>query len=316
VPNVRNFTEGRAMSTFDARGLKVKVQIVPGVVSTSGRVVAQSPAYATVVKKGSVVTVDVGGTPPRVTVPSVVGLSEAMAKSQLTAIGFNVRVKTVKQTDISQKEGDVLGESPDARAGALKGSIVTIRVVSGTALVAVPEWSNDSPQEAGAVLIKADLEPGTSSKEYGTPVAPGDVISSNPPSGKLVRQGTTVALVISGGPGIQIPNDLIGQALPAAETELQTLGLSVAKGRVDIATPAVGLWGNVAGFNCNAPANQKQFPHCAAGSAVGPGATITLRLGKPSPGSDTTTTSSSTTTTTTTTTVPPPASTTSTPVTP
>jgi eukaryotic-like serine/threonine-protein kinase len=296
VPNVSKLSENRAVSTLRADGLKPKVQVVPGVVGTAGRVISQSPAHPATVRKGSSVVLNVGGTPPQVAVPVVTGLFESVAQQQLGAMGFNVKVRLVKQTEASQIQGTVILEKPTAQAQVPKGTTVMISVVSGSALVTVPNWSKEPAAAAGVLLTTADLKLGSNSTGFSPTVPQGDVIRSSPASGTSIKRGTAVDLVISGGPGVQIPN-LIGQNLQAAELELQGLGLGVAQGR-SYGTPNSGLWGNVAQINCEASVNQAQYPDCAAGSSVGPGATITLRIGRPSAGSDTTTTTISTTTTT------------------
>jgi serine/threonine-protein kinase len=67
-----------------------------------------------------------------VQVPSVTGLSEAQARSDLAQAGFEAQV--VEQNDSSVPEGTVLAQSPKAGSELSRGSTVTITVA-----IAVPE---------------------------------------------------------------------------------------------------------------------------------------------------------------------------------
>jgi serine/threonine-protein kinase len=87
-------------------------------------VVATDPQAAESVPVGSTVVVSWSSGP--VTVPSVVGLTEAQAKSKLSDAGFEVAV--VRDSTTPAEKGRVLAQSPQALSEQSRGSTVTITV--------------------------------------------------------------------------------------------------------------------------------------------------------------------------------------------
>jgi serine/threonine-protein kinase len=87
-------------------------------------VVATDPEAAETVPVGSTVVVSWSSGP--VTVPSVVGLTEAQAKRRLTDAGFDVAV--VRDSTTPAEKGRVLAQSPEALTEQSRGSTVTITV--------------------------------------------------------------------------------------------------------------------------------------------------------------------------------------------
>jgi serine/threonine-protein kinase len=92
----------------------------------AGAVVSQSQPPGTSVDAGS--PVDITVSDGRVAVPSVVGESEAQARSDLINAGFEPNV--IKQEDGSKPAGTVLAQSPKAGTSAVKGTLVTITVAT------------------------------------------------------------------------------------------------------------------------------------------------------------------------------------------
>ncbi len=91
-----------------------------------GSVIAQDPTASTSVDAGSRVNIAVSN--GRVPVPSVVGKSEAQAKSDLANAGFQVNVTT--QDSSSESPGTVLAQSPLGGNTAIRGTLVTITVAT------------------------------------------------------------------------------------------------------------------------------------------------------------------------------------------
>jgi serine/threonine-protein kinase len=87
-------------------------------------VVATDPQAAENVPVGSTVVVSWSSGP--VTVPSVVGLTEAQAKKKLSDAGFEVAV--VRDSTTPAEKGRVLAQSPQALSEQSRGSTVTITV--------------------------------------------------------------------------------------------------------------------------------------------------------------------------------------------
>ena len=94
----------------------------------------QSPTFNTSVDAGTLVNITVSN--GKVPVPSVVGKSQAQAKSDLANYGFNVNV--VEQVDGSKDPGTVLAQSRQGGTTALKGTLVTITVATAPPFTPTP----------------------------------------------------------------------------------------------------------------------------------------------------------------------------------
>ena len=89
-----------------------------------GAITAQNPPAQSQVDAGSLVDVSVSN--GKAKVPTVVGASEAQARSELINAGFEVNVTA--QEDGTVPAGQVLAQSPKAGTSAVKGTLVTITV--------------------------------------------------------------------------------------------------------------------------------------------------------------------------------------------
>jgi len=121
--------EAARIALTDA-GLKLGIVSQKASDQPSGYVLEQSPAEGTQVDAGTMVNITVSS--GLVQVPSVTGLSEAQARSDLGQAGFEAQV--VEQNDSSVPEGTVLAQSPKSGSELSRGSTVTITVA-----IAVPE---------------------------------------------------------------------------------------------------------------------------------------------------------------------------------
>jgi len=98
--------------------------------TAANRLLSQSPAAGTTLRRGSPVRVVVSSGPspqPATTVPNVVGQDQATAASNLRAAGFRVLVLNRPTTDPS-KDGLVIDEQPRAGSSIPGGSQVTLFV--------------------------------------------------------------------------------------------------------------------------------------------------------------------------------------------
>ena len=121
--------EAARIALTDA-GLKLGIVSQKASDQPSGYVLEQAPAEGTQVDAGTMVNITVSS--GLVKVPSVTGLSEAQARSDLGQSGFEAQV--VEQNDSSVPEGTVLAQSPKAGSDLARGSTVTITVA-----IVIPE---------------------------------------------------------------------------------------------------------------------------------------------------------------------------------
>ncbi len=114
----------------------------------AGTVLTQDPSAGTTVDAGSKVAITISN--GMVTVPNVVGLSQAQASSNLGNAGFQFKVIT--QTSATDPAGTVLAQAPTANSKAKKGSQVTITVAvapSPTATAPTGPASTSPPAAPG-----------------------------------------------------------------------------------------------------------------------------------------------------------------------
>jgi PASTA domain len=151
-----------------------------------------------------------------VTVPNVVGDTQAAASTAITGAGLTVGTVTT-QSSSSVASGDVISESPAAATTATQGSAVTLVVSSGPAPVSVPNVVGDTQAAASTAITGAGLTVGGVTMQSSTTVASGDVISENPAAAASVAAGSAVAIVVSSGPpSYTVGGTLIGLGASAS----------------------------------------------------------------------------------------------------
>lgn len=207
-----------------------------------------------------------GGGPSMVTIPNVVGLAQANAVTSITGAGLTDTITT--QADANIATGAVVSESPAAGTSVATGTMVTLVVSSGPPPVAVPDVVGLTQAAAITALSNANLAIGVVTTQASTAVAAGLVISQNPAAGITVAGNTAVALVVSAGPPVTVPN-VVGLNQGAAATLISGLGLVVGS-----ATNAL---------SATVPAGDVISQSPAAGTAVAVGSAVTLviSLGAP-----------------------------------
>ena len=129
VPDVRGKDVDVAANELGQAGFKTVRQSEESESIAEGKVIRTSPAPGTPLERGSTVTLVVSSGPPevdQVTVPDVIGQSEASATAELQAAGFKVKVQ--EQLADEADDGRVLDQSPNAGTEADEGSTVTIIV--------------------------------------------------------------------------------------------------------------------------------------------------------------------------------------------
>ncbi len=159
VPNVVGQGEVAAESALQNAGFKPQVKNDPTSSAPIGQVTAQSPSGGTA-PPGSTVTITVSG--GAVTVPSVIGDSQATANQILTQAGFQVNVQ--QGSGPSQyANGTVFNQVP-GNGTAAKGSTVTIYVQTGasssTGSPSAPASPTRTPTGTPTGTASAGVPPG------------------------------------------------------------------------------------------------------------------------------------------------------------
>jgi len=201
VPRVANLNINEARQRLQ-KDLDLKAQ--PVVVTSDlrvGTVIEQQPIEGTLVKRGSVVRLQVSAGqegPEVIDVPSVVGMSFDQAKSRLSRFSVE-RVDRPRTERSSAPEGHVIEQAPRAASRAAAGSIIALTVSTmPRATVEIFEMPNvvgRAYTEAARSLAEFKV----SRSEIASAEAPGHIVAQTPAPGATLLPGDTVSLQISAG---------------------------------------------------------------------------------------------------------------------
>ena len=126
IPKVVGEKEADAVKMLEDLGLKVELEEATNKKVEAGIIYEQDKQEGTEVNKGDTIKIKVSAGAKKIQVPSVIGSTEASAKSTLSSAGFSVTV--VYEEDSSKDDGTVLKQSIDAGKEVNDGSSITITV--------------------------------------------------------------------------------------------------------------------------------------------------------------------------------------------
>jgi beta-lactam-binding protein with PASTA domain len=162
-----------------------------------------------------------GGT-RRVTVPDVVGASEASAEVTLRADGLVPYPSPATSATVAA--GAVISTTPAAGATARRGTRVEVSVSSGPASVGVPGVHGLTEAEAVRKLKHAGLVP-TAQPRSSSSVPSGQALSTEPAEGVPLVAGSPVTVLVSSGPAqVSVP-EVTGQSEGEARASLRAADL-------------------------------------------------------------------------------------------
>jgi beta-lactam-binding protein with PASTA domain len=128
VPNLVGQTQDAALAQLEALKLAGNPQPIDSN-KPAGEVVSQSPKPGQLVVEGSTVTLQVSNGPkPTVSVPAVIGMTEAQAKAKLVMSGLKGHAT---RTTGDAPAGTVMDQTPGAGQTVDRGSTVEIIVSTG-----------------------------------------------------------------------------------------------------------------------------------------------------------------------------------------
>ena len=227
VPDVVSQAQADAEAAIIAAGLTV------GTVTTAnsdtvpaGSVISQDPVGGTSVAEGSPVDLIISLGPVMVTVPDVVGQTQADAEAAILAANLTVGTITTANS-ASVLAGDVISQNPAGGTSVVQGSPVNIVISLGPVMVLVPDVVGQPQADAEATILSAILIVGTVTTANSATVLAGSVISQNPVAGASVAEGSAVDLVVSLGPVMATVPDVVGQLQANAEAAVLAAGLVV-----------------------------------------------------------------------------------------
>lgn len=197
-------------------------------------------------------------------VPPLLAKTQAQAQDRLTEAGLEVG-KVERAYSDTVKRGTVISTDPETGARIRHNDSVNLVISAGPETVKVPDLQGYPLDKAKAELKEIGLEPGMVTREFNDDVTRGSVISSDPGDGTKVRSGSAVALTVSKGSPIDVP-DVTGESLADARAELEESGL-----KVKVASARVNSEFDAGQVARQSPANGRQAAE---------GDTVTLTLSK------------------------------------
>jgi serine/threonine-protein kinase len=162
-----------------------------------------------------------------VTVPNVVGMSQAEARDKIEAAGLKVEIGESVASD-KYNAGDVSFQSPAADKKVKEGSTVTIDIVE-IEEGAAPDVVGQNVDDAKIMIEEAGFTMGDIDSEYSDDVPKDEVISQSPEAGDKIEEGGAISLVVSSGKEVKkvsVP-DIIGMSKSQAQNALESIGLAV-----------------------------------------------------------------------------------------
>ncbi|MFI2631550.1 Stk1 family PASTA domain-containing Ser/Thr kinase [Streptomyces collinus] len=158
-------------------------------------------------------------------VPPLLAKTQEQAENRLEDAGLELGKVEHAYSDTVER-GQIISSDPKAGERIRGNDSVSITVSDGPETVRVPALAGQKPDKARALLKEGGLEPGMVTREFSEDVPRGSVVSARPADGTKVRSGTAVALVVSKGSPIDIP-DVTGSDEAGARSELTGAGLKV-----------------------------------------------------------------------------------------
>ena len=155
VPNVVNQLQANAVANLAARGLGFALATANSGTIAVGRVISQTPAANTQVTAGSTVGLVISLGPLTVTVPNVVGSTQAGATTALTGLGLTVSTTTASSNTVPF--GSVISQTPVAGATAIVPSNVALVISAGVSTGLVAAFGFE--EQTGTVAIDSSPLP-------------------------------------------------------------------------------------------------------------------------------------------------------------
>ncbi|MEU9996351.1 Stk1 family PASTA domain-containing Ser/Thr kinase [Streptomyces sp. NPDC050848] len=171
-------------------------------------------------------------------VPAVLGQTEAKATERLTDAGLDVGTTKRAFSDVYER-GTVMATDPASGERIRGNGTVTLTISRGPEIVKVPRLKGKPLAEAKRLLADEGLAAGLITTAFSQDIAQGAVISSDPEAGTERSPDSAVALVVSKGRPIDVP-DVAGDAVAEATRTLRDAGLKVeiASEQIHSAEPA------------------------------------------------------------------------------
>lgn len=193
------------------------------------------------------------------TVPAVVGMRQAAAEADVREAGLEP-VTTAQES--SRPRGVVLEQSPEPGATVDEGAEVRLVVSKGPPRESVPDVVGETESEAVSDLSASSFK-STVTRAFSDKKA-GIVVAQDPKGGSNLKEGSSVALVVSkGAKPVSVP-DVVGTTSSEATATLREAGFEA----------------NIVAVPSNQPSGTVIAQSPVAGKQAKPGGTVRLNVAK------------------------------------
>ncbi|MDQ4491276.1 Stk1 family PASTA domain-containing Ser/Thr kinase [Sinomonas sp. ASV486] len=197
VPSVTNMSETEAALKLQGLGLQPDIKHPKDPSVPKGKAIRTVPDAGTQLAKGASITLDISDGPSNAVIPdSIIGATEAGARSTLQGLGLTVKPRAVQANDPKAPIGTVISTNPGVGQTVGIGTEVELTISSGK--VDVPDVRGESVDAARKALSDKGLS-ATVQEQENSVVAPGTVTDQSPLGG-TIDQGGTVTLIVAKAP--------------------------------------------------------------------------------------------------------------------
>jgi serine/threonine-protein kinase len=158
-------------------------------------------------------------------VPAVLEKTEDQARDRLEAAGLDVKEVRRDFSD-TVKRGTVSKVDPGVGERIRENDSVTLTISKGPEVVKVPDLEGETLESARDRLKSAGLAAGMVTRDFSEDVDRGSVIGTEPGAGTERHAGSAIAITVSKGRAIDVP-DVTGSSVEDATEELEDAGLKV-----------------------------------------------------------------------------------------
>ncbi|MEU5399485.1 Stk1 family PASTA domain-containing Ser/Thr kinase [Streptomyces sp. NPDC005963] len=197
-------------------------------------------------------------------VPALIGKTEKEARQDLRTAGLDVR-DVRKEFSETVDRGTVISSDPATHERIRGNGSVTLIISRGPEIVRVPDLRGESLDDAERTLRDLGLAPGVVTKAFSQEVPQGAVIRTDPGAGAGRSPDSAVAIVVSKGAPITVP-DVAGRPVQEATSVLEGAGFEVSVAAEQVHAPEAA--GTVA---------RQSAP---SGTRLASGDTVTLTVSK------------------------------------
>ncbi|GGX78057.1 Stk1 family PASTA domain-containing Ser/Thr kinase [Streptomyces fructofermentans] len=193
-------------------------------------------------------------------------VNRTQAEAERMASNVELKLTIDKKPCEDTPKNSVCEQTPAAKTQVNKGDTITLTVSTGAPKVAVPNVIDDSIESATKKLEAEKYQFQVEIKRKESSVEAGTVLDQDPSSGEEVEKGSTITLTVAKEKEQATVPDVSGKNCDQAKAQMEQNDLT--GNCTEVETDDANLVGKVVSISPQ------------AGSAVDPGSTVTIQIGK------------------------------------